>query len=81
MGKVSSKFLLHHLEGIVHYLVDNDGEENENKTDQDGENHLVPLPLLDTLLPNIVLQTGLFRAASVSEVDNVCNKSFIDALQ
>ena len=73
MGKVSSKFLLHNLEGIVHYLVDNDGEENENKTDQDGENHLVPLSLLDTLLPNIVLQAGLFWTSCVSEVDNVCN--------
>lgn len=81
MREIASKLLLHNLERIVHDLVDDDWEENQNETNEDGENHLIPLSLLDTLLPDVVLKTGLFGAAGVSKINNICNESFIDALQ
>merc|ERR1712216_266480 len=75
------KMFFHKCETDIHYLIEENGDTDENHTHNDSENHFIRLSLLDTLLPNIVLHTCLLGTSGITKVDDVLDQPFIDALK
>ena len=73
--------LFHESETVVHDLIKENGDSDQDHTNDYSENHLVRFSLLDTLLPDIVLHTGLFGTSSITKVDDVLDQPFIDTLK
>ena len=73
--------LLHKSEASIHNLVQEYGNTNKNHTYNDCKDHLIRLSLLNTLLPNVVLHTGLLSTSRITKVDDILDQSFIDALE
>jgi len=74
-------------EGLAHELLaivmDQDYCKRENHhadVYSNSEEHLVALPLLDALLPDVELQARLLLGVDVSEGRNVLQKSVVDPL-
>ena len=78
---MSAKLSLHKNDQVRHLKVKSKANANHQKVGDDGECHLVELPLLDALLPDVELQRDLSLAAKLAQRKNVAKESIVDALQ
>ena len=63
---------------ITENHIQPESKEHDDRTDYDGEPHLVNLSLLNTLFPYIELQTGLNTTSLLSHGYNIDPESIID---
>jgi hypothetical protein len=66
---------------LIDALIDYHSDVNDDKADDCGKKHLILLSLLDALLPYVELKTCLFLTSSISKVDDILQKFFVDTFQ
>jgi len=80
VNKVLSKFLFHCIHNFRNGDINKEWNADHKATDQNCEKHLVLLSLLNALLPNMELKTGLLTTTCISKWFDILEKPTIDTL-
>lgn len=82
MVKSDTSSKIGHLTEVlgVEMNVDHNDQDDHNETEDGSEEHFILLSLVNALLPDVVLQSGLLAVGSVSKVDDVGDQSLVNAL-